>query len=78
MGKEVKDIWISYKNSKGFWTKAKNLGKDINTSKNDISPFLHWDNQTLYYASDGFVGMGGLDIFLSRLDATGIGVKLKI
>jgi len=66
-----KDIWVSYKNAIGTWTKAKNLGKDINTSKDDISPFLHWDNQTLYFASKGFLGMGGFDIFLSRLDESG-------
>ena len=66
-----KDIWVSYKNTNGSWTKAKNLGKDINTSKDDISPFLHWDNQTLYFASKGYVGMGGFDIFLSRLDESG-------
>ena len=70
-GRGGKDIWVSYKNAKGTWTKAKNLGKDINSSKDDISPFLHWDNQTLYYASKGFVGMGGFDIFLSRLDEAG-------
>ena len=66
-----KDIWVSYKNTNGTWTKAKNIGKDINSKKDDISPFLHWDNQTLYYASKGFVGMGGFDIFLSRLDEFG-------
>jgi len=70
-GKGGKDLWVSYKNAKGTWTKAQNLGKVINTSKDDISPFLHWDNQTLYYASKGFVGMGGFDIFLSRLDELG-------
>ena len=70
-GRGGKDIWVSYKNAKGTWIKAKNLGKDINTSKDDISPFLHWDNQTLYYSSKGFVGMGGFDIFLSRLDESG-------
>ena len=70
-GRGGKDIWVAYKNANGTWTKAQNLGKDINTSKDDISPFLHWDNQTLYYASKGFVGMGGFDIFLSRLDESG-------
>ena len=70
-GKGGKDIWVSYKNAKGTWTKAKNLGKDINTAKDDISPFLHWDNQTLYFSSKGYVGMGGFDVFLSRLDETG-------
>jgi len=70
-GNGGKDIWVSYKNAKGTWMKAKNLGKDINTAKDDISPFLHWDNQTLYFSSKGYVGMGGFDIFLSRLDETG-------
>lgn len=70
-GRGGKDIWVSYKNASGSWTKAKNLGGEINSSKDDISPFLHWDNQTLYFASKGFVGMGGFDIFLSRLDAFG-------
>tara|TARA_B110000977_G_scaffold127248_1_gene162618 strand:- start:127 stop:2025 length:1899 start_codon:yes stop_codon:yes gene_type:complete len=70
-GKGGKDIWVAYKNKSGNWTKAKNLGTDINTRKDDISPFLHWDNQTLYFASKGYVGMGGFDIFLSRLDASG-------
>ena len=66
-----KDIWVTYKNNKGNWTKAKNLGKDINTSKDDVSPFLHWDNQTLYFSSKGYVGMGGFDVFLSRLNELG-------
>lgn len=66
-----KDIWVSYKNTKGNWTQAKNLGKEINTTKDDVSPFLHWDNQTLYFSSKGYVGMGGFDVFLSRLDELG-------
>ncbi len=66
-----KDIWVSYKNAKGNWTQAKNLGKDINTIKDDVSPFLHWDNQTLYFSSKGYLGMGGFDVFLSRLNELG-------
>ena len=50
---------------------AKNIGDKINTSKDDISPFLHWDNQTLYFASKGFIGMGGFDVFVSRLNGSG-------
>jgi len=72
-----KDIWVSYKTDKGTWTQAKNLGKDINTKKDDISPFLHWDNQTLYFSSKGYLGMGGFDIFLARLDASGHWGKVK-
>ena len=66
-----KDIWVSYKNANGAWTEAKNIGDKINTSKDDISPFLHWDNQTLYFASKGFIGMGGFDVFVSRLNGSG-------
>ena len=70
-GRGGKDIWVSYKNANGVWMEAKNIGDKINTSKDDISPFLHWDNQTLYFASKGFVGMGGFDVFVSRLNESG-------
>ena len=69
-GRGGKDIWVSYKNANGVWMEAKNIGDKINTSKDDISPFLHWDNQTLYFASKGFVGMGGFDVFVSRLNGS--------
>ena len=70
-GRGGKDIWVSYKNANGAWMEAKNIGDKINTSKDDISPFLHWDNQTLYFASKGFIGMGGFDVFVSRLNGSG-------
>ena len=70
-GRGGKDIWVSYKNANGVWMEAKNIGGKINTSKDDISPFLHWDNQTLYFASKGFIGMGGFDVFVSRLNGSG-------
>lgn len=41
------------------------LDKNINTAMDEISPFIHPDNKTLYYSSDGKPGMGGLDIFMS-------------
>jgi outer membrane protein OmpA-like peptidoglycan-associated protein len=44
-----------------------NLGDDINTPENEMSPFIHKDNHTLYFSSDGWVGMGGYDLFVSRL-----------
>lgn len=70
-GRGGKDIWVSYKNANGVWMEAKNIGDKINTNKDDISPFLHWDNQTIYFASKGFVGMGGFDVFVSRLNGSG-------
>lgn len=47
----------------GEWTAPINLGPDINTSKNEVFPFIH-DNGTLFFASDGHEGLGGLDIYM--------------
>ncbi len=44
------------------WTKPLNLGKEINTDKNEVFPFIH-DGGTLFFASNGHKGSGGLDIF---------------
>jgi outer membrane protein OmpA-like peptidoglycan-associated protein/Tol biopolymer transport system component len=48
------------------FSNARNLGKPINTERNDFAPFIHSDNQTLYFASDGHPSLGGSDIFVSR------------
>lgn len=50
----------------GYWGPAQNLGPEINTPGEDNSPFIHPDGNTLYFASDGHPGMGGLDLFYSR------------
>ncbi len=46
----------------GKWNTPKNLGKKVNTAGNEVFPFIH-DDGTLYYASNGWGGLGGLDIF---------------
>ena len=51
----------------GIWTTPVNMGKLINTEKNDIFPFLQADN-TLFFSSDGHLGEGGLDIFYTVMD----------
>ncbi len=51
----------------GIWTAPINMGKLINTEKNDIFPFLHADN-TLFFSSEGHMGEGGLDIFYTVKD----------
>ncbi|MBE9469385.1 MAG: OmpA family protein [Bacteroidetes bacterium] len=64
-GKGSMDLWVStYENAR--WSEPKNLGDSINTFNSEISPFIHHDNQTLYFASNGHLGMGGYDMFLSR------------
>ena len=65
------DIWMATRNAAGAWDDPVNLGPVINTNGSELSPFIHADNKTLYFASDGHPGMGGLDIFFSRMDAQG-------
>lgn len=60
------DIWCSNLVD-NQWSKPYNLGKQINTKENEMSPFIHFDNQTFYFASDGHIGMGGFDIFYSKI-----------
>lgn len=62
------DIYYSTKDENGNWTKAKNMGQDINTDKNEKSPFIHSDSHTLYFTSDGWEGLGGYDIFMSKME----------
>ena len=65
------DIYVSYKNEKGYWEEAENLGPNINTPADEQAPFIHADNQTLYFASNGWPGFGGSDVFVSRKDKNG-------
>jgi len=60
------DIYVSYKNEKGYWEEAINLGPSINTKGDDQTPFIHADNQSLYFSSNGRAGFGGSDIYVSR------------
>ncbi|MBE2287314.1 MAG: PD40 domain-containing protein [Prosthecobacter sp.] len=62
------DIWITSLMHNDTWSEPINAGPTINTSANEISPFIHPDGQTLYFASDGHEGMGGYDFFVARLD----------
>ncbi|QEC66978.1 OmpA family protein [Panacibacter ginsenosidivorans] len=66
-----KDIYVSYRSANGKWLPAQNLGPSINTAGDEIEPFIHADNSTLYFTSNGLPGYGGLDIFLTRKDANG-------
>jgi len=65
-----KDLWMcSWTGTE--WTPALNLGANINTSKDEEAPFLHYDGITLYFASTGHPGLGNHDLFMSRLDELG-------
>lgn len=67
-GKGGMDIWKC--KLKGFsewgkpiWGNPVNLGDSVNTPGNEMSPFIHSDGRTLYFASDYWPGLGGYDIF---------------
>lgn len=70
-GEGGSDIWISTRAVDGSWGKPTNLGAKINTSGNEASPFIHPDNQTLYFMSSGHPGFGKDDIFYSRRQKDG-------
>lgn len=55
----------------GKWSQAQPLPFNINTDQNEESVFIHPDNQTLYFSSEGHVGMGKMDIFMSKRKADG-------
>jgi len=59
------DLFMTEKNHLGLWGIPQNLGSTINTPLSDNSPYLAPDGKTLYYASSGHPGYGGLDIFYS-------------
>jgi outer membrane protein OmpA-like peptidoglycan-associated protein len=61
-----KDIWMTRLDKRNQWTEPVNLGEKINTEGDEMSPFIHFDGKTLYYASDGKPGMGGFDLFITR------------
>lgn len=60
------DIWVSHLMLNGKWGDPENLGPEINTSEDDQCPFIHADNQTLYFTSSYWPGYGDEDIFYSR------------
>lgn len=64
------DIWKSTLTEKG-WGEPVNMGPNINTSFDEQSPFIHPDDSTLYFCSNGWPGMGNKDLFISRLSKNG-------
>lgn len=65
------DIWVVHRESPtGSWGKPKNLGSSINSPGDEMFPFIRQDG-ILYFSSDYWAGMGGLDIFKAQQDADG-------
>ncbi|MEJ7912318.1 MAG: OmpA family protein [Chitinophagaceae bacterium] len=65
------DLYVSHLGANGKWSAAQNLGAEINTPGDESSPFIHADNQTLYFTSNTLPGYGEEDLFLIRKEAGG-------
>ncbi|MBB6461653.1 PD40 domain-containing protein [Flammeovirga kamogawensis] len=59
------DIYKAIRVGKDDWSKPINLGPTINSENDEVFPFVHNDNKTLYYATNGVLSIGGFDIVSS-------------
>jgi outer membrane protein OmpA-like peptidoglycan-associated protein len=66
-GQGNKDLWMSDLDSLGQWSIPQNLGASINTPYDEIAPFIHANGTTLFFSSDGHLGLGGQDFFMTEL-----------
>lgn len=61
------DIFKTSMGANGAWSNPVNLGPEVNTKANEDAPFIHPDQKTLFFTSDGHNSMGGRDIFMTKL-----------
>ena len=61
-----RDIWVTHLLPNGKWGNVENLGEAVNTIGDESCPFIHADNETLYFNSNGHQGYGMTDLFLSK------------
>ncbi|MDQ3392602.1 MAG: OmpA family protein [Bacteroidota bacterium] len=67
----LSDLYVSFKQENGDWSRPKKLGTNINTHLDEFGPFLAQDDRTMYFASSRAGGLGGMDIYKTeRLDNT--------
>ncbi len=70
-GVQNQDILTSQMLEDGTWSTPVSVSPRINTPGKEESVMIHPDGETIYFASDGHVGLGRLDLFVSRRDAQG-------
>jgi outer membrane protein OmpA-like peptidoglycan-associated protein len=70
-GLKSMDIYVTKLGENGAFSKPERLGDNINTPGQEESVQIHPDGRTLYFSSDGHPGMGGADIFVSRMQPDG-------
>ena len=65
------DLYVSHRTESGRWSPPENMGPSINTAGDESAPFIHADNSSLYFTSNGLPGYGGDDLFVVRKKADG-------
>lgn len=65
------DIYVSHLQANGKWSEPENMGPGINTPANEQCPFIHADNQTFYFTSNGHPGYGDADLYYARKGPNG-------
>ena len=65
------DIYVTHRLPNGQWSAPENMGEGVNTAGDESCPFIHADNQTLYFTSNAWQGYGGDDLFLLRRQPDG-------
>lgn len=71
------DLWLSIREGKDFGTPV-NLGNEINSIDDDISPWFDSNTKTLYFSSSWHYGLGGHDVFKSKADSSGFSKPVNI
>lgn len=69
------DLYKSTRMADGTWSEPINLGKNVNTEENELFPYIN--TGMLYFSSKGFNGYGGYDIFIAKLNKSGMPFSLK-
>lgn len=69
-GRGNKDLYVSRLQADGTWGTPESI-EELNTLYDEASPCIHPDGQTLYFSSEGHPGMGGFDLFITRLKEDG-------
>ena len=65
------DLYVSHRMENGRWSLPENMGPLINTAGDESAPFIHADNSTLYFTSNGLPGYGGDDLFVIHKNSHG-------
>jgi outer membrane protein OmpA-like peptidoglycan-associated protein/tetratricopeptide (TPR) repeat protein len=72
------DLYVSTLMANGKWSTPQNLGPNVNTPGDESCPFMHADNQTLYFNSNGHLGYGGTDLYLTQKTNQGFSVPQNL